>query len=91
MNPQTSSPEILLTVARVVSIYPGSSTFVMPSIVIRYLQRPGAGRAALAFGLRGGADGFNEDDEQVEDDEDEETFKWIELLEKQSRVIKLEF
>jgi len=86
MNPQTSSPEILLTVARVVNIRQGSpftNANGTQNIIIRYLQRPGAGRAALAFGLSG-VNGFN-DEEQAED---EETIEWTHFLAKQWRLIK---
>jgi len=88
INPQTSSPEILLTVARVVNICQGSVPIIVngtQAIVVQYLRRPGTGRAALAFGLNGAA-GFN-DEEQVEDEE--ETIEWTELLAKQWRLIKL--
>ena len=88
MNPQTSSPEILLTVARVINIHQESSALSnddsTQNIVVRYLQRPGAGRAALAFGLSG-AIGFN-DEEQVED---EETIEWTDFLATSWRLIKL--
>jgi len=80
INPQTSSPEILLTAACVVNITSKSTQ----NIVIRYLQRPGASQAALAFGLRG-ASGF--DDEQVEDQE--ETLEWADFLANQWRVMNL--
>ena len=73
INPQTSSPEILLTVARVVNITPKSTQ----NIVIRYLRCPGASQAALAFGLCG-AVGFD-DEEQVGNDE--ETLEWADFLE----------
>jgi len=80
INPQTFSPEMLLMVARVVNI--SQSTLISfestQHIVIRYLQRPGASRAALAFGLNG---------EQV--DEDEETLEWREILARQWRVMQL--
>lgn len=78
-------------VARVVNIDQESastaSKSTQQSIVVRYLQRPGAGgRAALAFGLNGR---FN-DEEQVEDDgDDDETFEWTDVLTRQWRVIKL--
>jgi len=59
------------------------------SIVVRHLQRPGAGQAALAFGLNGAAR-FN-DEEQVEEEEDydDETCEWTDVLTRQWRVIKL--
>ena len=67
-------------VARVVNI--SQSTLISsestPHIVIRYLQRPGASWAALAFGLNG---------EQVE--EDEETLEWTDILTRQWRVMQL--
>lgn len=88
INPQTFSPEMLLIVARVVNISQEESASIASkntqSIVIRNLQRPGAGRAALAFGLNGRFD----DEEQVEDDDDE-TFEWTDVLTRQWRVIKL--
>ena len=86
INPQTFSPEMLLIVARVINIGQGSALMTSEhtqSIVIRYLQRPGAGRAALAFGLNGAA-GFN-DQEQVEEDE---MFEWTDILTRQWRVMK---
>ena len=86
INPQTFSPEMLLMVARVVNIGQESgSTFFSKSIVVRYLQRPGAGRAALAFGLHGR---FNDEDQVEEDDGDEETFEWTDVMTRQWRVIK---
>lgn len=86
MNPQTFTPEILLTVARVINIHPESDVNdkSAQTIVIRYLERPGAGRAVLAFGLKA-AIGFK--DEEVEDDE--ETIEWTEFLAKQYRLINL--
>ena len=77
-------------VARVVNIEQESASTAskspQQSIVVRYLQRPGAGRAALAFGLNGR---FN-DEEQVEDNgDDDETFEWTDILTRQWRVIKL--
>ena len=78
-------------VARVINIDQESASIAskstQQSIVVRYLQRPGAGgRAALAFGLNGR---FN-DEEQVEDDgDDDETFEWTDVLTRQWRVIKL--
>ena len=77
-------------VARVVNIEQESASITskstQQSIVVRYLQRPGSGRAALAFGLNGR---FN-DEEQVEDDGDEdETFEWTDILTRHWRVIKL--
>ena len=57
------------------------------SIVIRYRQRPGAGQAALAFGLNGR---FNDEDQvEEEDDDHDETFEWTDILTRQWRVIKL--
>ena len=78
-------------VARVVNIDidQGSASKVTHSIVVRYLQRPGAGgRAALAFGLNGR---FNDEDqvEEEENDDDDETFEWTDVLATQWRVIKL--
>jgi hypothetical protein len=75
---------MLLIVARVINIGQGSALITSEntqSIVIRYLQRSGAGRAALAFGLNGAA-GFN-DEEQVE-----EMFEWTDILTRQWRVMK---
>ena len=87
INPKTFSPEMLLMVAHVVNIGQ-ESTESTQSIVVRYLQRPGAGQAALAFGLNGR---FN-DEEQVEEeenDDNDETFEWTDVLTRQWRVIKL--
>ena len=73
-------------VARVVNIEQESASIAskstQQSIVVRYLQRPDAGRAALAFGLNGR---FN--DEQVEDGSDDETFEWTDVLTRQWCVI----
>ena len=60
-----------------------SSSKSTQSIVVRYLQQPGAGRAALAFSLNGR---FNDED-QVED-KDDEAFEWTDVLKRQWRVIK---
>lgn len=86
INPQTFSPEMLLMVARVVNISQSAliNSESTQRIVIRYIQRPEAGRAALAFGLNA-AGGFN-DEEQAED---EETLEWTEILTRQWRVMKL--
>jgi hypothetical protein len=84
---------MLLMVARVVNIDQESPPSIaskkntQQNIIVRYLQRPGAGRAALFFGLNGTAR-FN-DEEQVEEDDDDETFEWTDVLTKQWRVIKL--
>ena len=95
INPQTFSPEMLLIVARVVSIGQESAVSITTtskgtqSIVVQYLQRPGAGRAALAFGLNGAA--RFDDEEQVDDvegDDYDETFGWTDVLTKQWRVIE---
>ena len=92
INPQTFSPEMLLMVARVVSIGQESASITTtsdkstPNIVVRYLQRPGVGQAALAFGLNGAA--RLDDEEQVEE-EDDETFEWTDVLARQWRLIKL--
>ena len=87
INPQTFSPEMLLMVARLVNIgqesVSTSSSKSTQSIVVRYLQQPGAGRAALAFSLNGR---FN-DEYQVED-KDDEAFEWTDVLKRQWRVIK---
>lgn len=88
INPQTSSPEILLTVARVAGILPGLDCMTdksLQNIDLRYLQRPGAGRAALAFGLNGAA-GFN-DQEQVESHG--EIIEWRHFLTEPWRLIEL--
>jgi hypothetical protein len=56
------------------------------SIVARYLHRPGAGRAGLAFGLNGR---FNDED-QVEEEDDgrgDGTFDWAGVLTNQWRAI----
>ena len=77
-------------VARVVNIGQESASIASKStqsIVIRYLQRPGAGRAALAFGLNGR---FNDEEQvEVEVEDDDETFEWTDVLTRQWRVIKL--
>jgi hypothetical protein len=90
INPQTFSPEMLLMVARVVNVDQESTSTASQStrsIVVRYLQRPGAGRAALAFGLNGR---FNDEDQvEEEEDHDDETFEWTDILTRQWRVIKL--
>jgi hypothetical protein len=89
INPQTFSPEMLLIVARVINIGQESASTTSTStqsIVVRYLQRPGAGRAALAFGLNGR---FNDEDQFEEDLDDDETFEWTDILIKQWRLIKL--
>ena len=78
-------------VTRVVSIgqESSSSTPKSPqSIVVRCLQRPGAGRAALAFGLNG-ATRFNDEEEVEEEVEDDKRFEWTDILTMQCRVIKL--
>jgi len=79
INPQTFSPEMLLMVARVVNISQSTSisSGSTQHIVIRYLQRPGASRAALAFGLNG-----------EQDEEDEETLEWTDILTRQWRVMQ---
>jgi hypothetical protein len=84
---------MLLMVARVINIgqeSPSIASESTQSIVIRFLQRPGAGRAALAFGLNGAAR-FNDEEQQVEEEEDDdnETFEWTDVLTRQWRVIKL--
>ena len=63
------------------------------SIVVRHLQRPGAGRAALAFGLNGRFNElpFNEEEQAEEDADAEETLEWTDVLTRQWRVIKLSF
>ena len=63
-----------------------STTHSTQSIVVRYLQRPGAGRAALAFGLNGR---FNDEEQVEEDEEDNETFEWTDVLRSKWRVIKV--
>ena len=81
-------------VARVVSVDQESTSITSKntqSIVVRHLQRPGAGRAALTFGLNG-ASKFNDEEqvEEEEDDDDDETFEWTDvLLTRQWRVIKV--
>ena len=55
-------------IARVVNIGQESTSTasqITQSIVVRHLQRPGAGRAALAFGLNGR---FNDEDRVEEED-----------------------
>jgi hypothetical protein len=89
INPQTFSPEILLMVARVVNIDQESDSIISKntqSIVVRHLQRPGAG-AALAFGLNGAR--FNDEEQVEEEDHDDETVEWTDILTRQWRVIKL--
>lgn len=77
-------------VARVINIgqeSPSIASESTQSIVIRFLQRPGAGRAALAFGLNGR---FNDEDQvEEEDGRGDETFEWTDVLTRQWRVIKL--
>ena len=81
---------MLLMAAHVVNIGQESDSTVSSkstqSIVVRHLQRPGAGRAALAFGLNGR---FNEEEQAEEDADAEETLEWTDVLTRQWRVIKL--
>ena len=91
INPQTFSPEMLLMFAHVVNVDQESASIASEgtqSIVVRYLHRPGAGRAALAFGLNGR---FNDEDQVEEDDDrDDETFNWTDVLTNQWRMINYE-
>ncbi|KAF8164794.1 hypothetical protein B0H34DRAFT_793259 [Crassisporium funariophilum] len=81
INPRTFSPEVLLTVARVVALPPGPIDG-SPAIIVRHLKRHGASQAAFAFGLSAGEEGDDNDDEEVE-----EVIKWPEALTNQWRLI----
>lgn len=97
MNPQTLSPEFLLSAAKIVRLdaptadaLPGSETFV----VVRVIPRSGSSQAALSFGLAGnwdveGEGDANEEGGNAEAQGEEEIVAWSKVMDPQWRILKI--
>lgn len=73
MNPRTFTPEVLLTVARIVQLPDANAE---KQLAVRQLLRPGAAQMSFSFGLAENEDEEEEGDEEVHEWNDALTAGW---------------